>query len=468
VNTLADRLRGVIRPGRANEPGLTPGEQRVSEEASAPALGGTWHEAHGHRFLVVDRTYLPGHRHGRVALADVFPPVGGPWPSLELLGNASRDGGMLFLDLETTGLAGGAGTYAFLVGCAWFDGGVLRIRQYFLSTFSAERALLAAVAEIACQSGTLVTYNGKTFDLPLLDTRFLMHRLDAPFATRPHVDMLYPARRLWRGEEDEAAGTTSSFKLSLLEETLLGHVRVGDVPGFEIPSRYFHYVRTGDARPLEPVFEHNRLDLLSLACVTSRAAGLLEEGPAKASTGRETYGLGRLYERAGRASDARACYARAAGIDEGQRPLARVDWLTKAEALRAYALLARRERRFDDAATAWDGILALCRSPVAITQQAIDALAVHKEHRLGDAHAARALAMRSLALSGSRSRRLAVAHRLARLNRKLGDGSDLFDTLPHADRAVVAVEPHPASGAGAHVRNRVTEIVADEPKERVF
>lgn len=453
MSTLAERLRGVIRPGRASEPGLTAGGPRVPDETSAEALGGTWHEAHGHRFLVVDRTYLPGHRHGRVALADVLPPVGGPWPSLGLLGNASRDGGMLFLDLETTGLAGGAGTYAFLVGCAWFDGGVLRIRQYFLSTFSAERALLAAVAEAACQSGTLVTYNGKTFDLPLLDTRFLMHRLEAPFASRPHVDMLHPARRLWRGEDDEAAGTTSSCKLSLLEETLLGHVREGDVPGFEIPSRYFHYVRTGDARPLEPVLEHNRLDLLSLACVTARAACLLEGGPAQASTGRETYGLGRLYERAGRAVDARACYARAGGLDEGQGALARVDWLTKAEALRAYALLARRERRFEDAAMAWEGILSLRRSPVAITQQAIDALAVHQEHRLGDARAARTLAMRSMALTGSPSRRLAVAHRLARLNRKLGEGSDLFDTLPQADRAVATVVAPP---------------VADEPKAQVF
>ena len=428
MSTLADRLRGVIRPTQQGEAGLPlPSGDRVPDAACAEALGGTWHEAHGHRFLLVDRTYRPGHRHGRIALADVLPPAGQSWPGLDLLGNASRDGHMLFLDLETTGLAGGAGTYAFLVGCAWFEAGVLRLRQYFLSTFAAERALLCTVAEAARLSGTLVTYNGKTFDLPLLDTRFLMHRLEAPFASRPHVDMLHPARRLWRGEDDEAAGTTSSCKLSLLEETLLGHVREGDVPGFEIPSRYFHYVRTGDAGPLEPVLEHNRLDLLSLACVTSRAADLLAQGPSKASTGREAYGLGRLYERAGRSVVARACYARAGGLDEGGGSLlSRVDWVTKAEALRAYALLARRERRHDDAAAAWERIVALRRSPTSITQQAIDALAVHHEHRLGDARAARALALRSLALVGSRSRQDAVAHRLARLDRQLGEASGLF------------------------------------------
>lgn len=439
MSSLTERLRGVIRPPAQAPPQTSvPSGDRHGHEASADVLGGHWHDAQGQRFLLVDRAYAPGHRHGRVALADVLPPPGRAWPSLGLLGTTSLDGGMLFLDLETTGLAGGAGTYAFLVGCAWFDGGVLRIRQYFLSSFAAERALLGAVADAACASGTIVTYNGKTFDLPLLDTRFLMHRLEAPFAGRPHVDMLHPARRLWRGEDDEAAGTTSSCRLALLEETLLGHVREGDVPGFEIPERYFHYVRTGDARPLEPVLEHNRLDLISLACVTARAADLLERGPGSARTGREAFGLGRLYERAGRLAEARTCYAQAGGLEEGGGALARADWRTTAEALRAYALLARRERRHADAAAAWDRIVAMRRCPASITQQAIEALAVHHEHRLGDARTARALALRSLSFSGTRTRQQAVTHRLARLNRKLGDEAGLFESSgPAAD----AVDP---------------------------
>jgi hypothetical protein len=194
--------------------------------------------------------------------------------------------------LETTGLAGGAGTYAFLVGCAWYQDGSLRVRQFFLSNFTAERVLLETVAEIADSCGAVVTYNGKSFDLPLIETRFLLHRLETPFAGVPHVDMLHPARRLWREDGAEC-------RLNALEQLLCGHRREGDVPGFEIPSRYFHFVRTGDARRLEAVMEHNRLDLISLAMLTARASQLLEDGPAAARTGREAVGHGTAL-RAGR------------------------------------------------------------------------------------------------------------------------------------------------------------------------
>jgi uncharacterized protein YprB with RNaseH-like and TPR domain len=103
---------------------------------------------------------------------------------------------MLFLDLETTGLAGGAGSYAFLVGCGWFDGGTFRLRQFFLADFAAERALLEAVAELTEGIACVVTYNGKTFDLPLIETRFVLQRMTTPFADMAHVDLLHPARRM--------------------------------------------------------------------------------------------------------------------------------------------------------------------------------------------------------------------------------------------------------------------------------
>ena len=137
---------------------------------------------------------------------------------------APRTSPLLFIDLETTGIAGGAGTYAFLVGCGWFDGGVFRTRQYFLSSFTAERALLEDVAELAAHTGAVVTYNGKTFDLPLIETRYSLHRLQTPFAGLPHLDMLHPARRMWREPE-------SACRLITLEQTLCGYVREGDVAG---------------------------------------------------------------------------------------------------------------------------------------------------------------------------------------------------------------------------------------------
>src|SRR4029434_9488898 len=138
---------------------------------------------------------------------------------------------MLFLDLETTGLAGGAGTYAFLVGGGWFEplsplasvGQVVcfRTRQFFLTDFGAERALLEAVGELAGNLACIVTYNGKTFDLPLLETRYSMQRMATPFAEIAHVDMLHPARRMWRDAQVEGPVT-------YLEQALCGHERESD------------------------------------------------------------------------------------------------------------------------------------------------------------------------------------------------------------------------------------------------
>ena len=129
-------------------------------------------------------------------------------------------------------------------------------------------------------------------------------------------------------------------------------MREGDVAGFEIPARYFRYVHAGDARPLAAVLEHNRLDLLSLALVTARAAQLLEDGPAAARTAREALGMGRLYERGGMMAEAKSCFARAIEFEDADEDL-------RAEALRAYAIVARRLRQYDDAADAWRRVLGL-------------------------------------------------------------------------------------------------------------
>ncbi|MBI2187698.1 MAG: ribonuclease H-like domain-containing protein [Acidobacteria bacterium] len=344
---LTERLRSVVRSGGSpahdsscssdppyvRRPGLADEHDRSSAapaniRAVADLLGGEWRDWQGHRYLVVDRRYPPGHRHGRVAVADVAPDEGGAWPALGLLdprlaGVASRESAharegrrVLFVDLETTGLSGGAGTYAFLVGCGWFDGAAFRVRQFLLTGYAAERGLLEATGEAAGSAAAIATYNGKTFDVPVIDTRCVLHRIATPFEGMPHVDMLHPARQLWRRPGSADAGSPSaadpagSCRLTAIEAAVLGHVREDDVPGFEIPSRYFHYVRSGDPQPLAAVLEHNRLDLLSLALLTGRLAQLLDRGPEAALTAREAVGLGRLYQRGGRLSDARCCFAR--------------------------------------------------------------------------------------------------------------------------------------------------------------
>jgi uncharacterized protein YprB with RNaseH-like and TPR domain len=358
-------------------------------------------QAGRNRFLVVERSYAPGHRHGWLSVADSLPPEEG-WSRLGLLAGRACGQSLLFVDLETTGLAGGAGSYAFLVGCGWFARGRFHVRQFLLSNFTAERALLEAVKETAGTANAVVTYNGKSFDLPLMETRYALNRLMTPFADMPHVDMLHHARRLWQGRDDD-------HRLSSLESSLLGHERERDVPGFEIPARYFHYVRTGDSRPLAAVLEHNRLDLLSLALLTARAAQLLDEGVTAAATAREALGIGRLYERSGMRSAALACYAKAGEIGPGKCP----------EALYAHAMLLRRSRHYEAAADVWQRLLDLGDCPPRLEREAAEALAVHHEHRLRNLVSARHLAVRSLESGATVSRREAIAHRLARLDRKL-------------------------------------------------
>ena len=413
MNSIADRLRGIVRPAGGSKAQDLARDESDEQDPSHGRRSGRvrWTRQ---RFSTVN-----GRRPARIAssslIAATHPAIvmdrsrsltaclrKKAGPRLGLLAGTSCGGKLLFVDLETTGIAGGAGSYAFLVGCGWFDRGRFHVRQYLLSSFASERALLEAVRDVAGDVDAVVTYNGKSFDLPLIETRYSLNRLTTPFADMPHVDMLHHARRLWHGDDE-------GHRLSSLETSLLGHEREGDVPGFEIPARYFRYVHTGDARPLGAVLEHNRLDLLSLALLTARAAQMLDEGVTSAATAREALGIGRLYERAGMTSDALACFARAADMGPGVCP----------DALYAHAVLLRRLRRYEAAASAWQRLLDLDDCPARLEREAAEALAVHYEHRLRSLPSARRLAMRSLLLDMTHARREAIEHRVARLDRKL-------------------------------------------------
>jgi hypothetical protein len=342
----------------------------------------------------------------------------------------------MFVDLETTGLSGGAGTCAFLVGCGFFEADAFVTRQFFLSGYAAERAQITAVMEWLARCAAIVTYNGKTFDLPVMEMRWSFHRME-PLSGKAHLDMLHPARCLWKGrKQDQVDWSTedesSRCSLAALEKALIGVRRYGDVPGFEIPSRYFHFVRTGDTRPLEPVLEHNRLDLLSLAAITARALALVSEGPSATVDMRECLALGRVYERARQTDRAIHCYRHAAGMshrlaaDAGDISRRRSGWRsspqnetdpdTVVEALRRLALHYRRSRRHQEAAAMWAQILDIEATPRRTTRQAAEALAVHHEHRIRDIEAARRFALRALEVDPKRQRD--IKYRLARLARK--------------------------------------------------
>jgi tetratricopeptide (TPR) repeat protein len=216
------------------------------------------------------------------------------------------------------------------------------------------------------------------------------------------------ARRL------DLSANGASCALGVLEDAILGYRRTGDVPGAEIPSRYFHYARSGDARPLVPVLEHNRLDLVSLAAVASVIARMLHEGAPAARNAHECLALGRLYEQAGAAARASACFERAI---EGDAAVAswQGDPAVQRQALRHLAVRYRRERRHEDAATTWQRIV-----DDGDDLEALHALAVYHEHRSKNLVAARALVLRALNTPLSAQAQDALRHRLGRIDRKLG------------------------------------------------
>ena len=210
-------------------------------------------------------------RHGRYCIRDLAPLDMG---RLAVLGNnpALRDldyREALFLDTETTGLAGGTGTVAFLIGLGWFEGDTFITRQLFARDYGEERATLLGLRERLGGKRFLVSFNGKAFDANLLAARFIMNRMPNPLAGLPHLDLLHPARRLLRHR-------MSDRRLGALEAALLGFERNGDVPGSEIPQRYFDWLRCRDGRLMADVFEHNRLDILSLAALAAQLTELID------------------------------------------------------------------------------------------------------------------------------------------------------------------------------------------------
>ncbi|MBI4618506.1 MAG: ribonuclease H-like domain-containing protein [Planctomycetes bacterium] len=232
---------------------------------------------------------------------------------------------ILFLDTETTGLSGGTGTLAFLIGWGWFETeGELTIEQAFLDGPQDEPAALALLAERSASFDAHVTFNGRTFDLPLLETRYAMARRRAPFSGHLGLDLLPASRRLWGAFFEE-------FRLGALEEGVLGRGRDADVPGSEIPGIYFRYLRDRDARPLSPVFEHNARDIASMAALLDTALDTLAgQGPERLV---DRFALGLLWERHGDFARAREWYARAlsqgAPGDRAARAAARLSLLHK-------------------------------------------------------------------------------------------------------------------------------------------
>jgi uncharacterized protein YprB with RNaseH-like and TPR domain len=283
-----------------------------------------------------------------------------------------------FLDTETTGLAGGTGTAAFLIGLGFVEDDRFRVRQYFMRDYHEEAALLRGLADDLGRFSHVVTFNGRTFDLPLLEARYRLNRDRYPLADLPHLDLLPPARRLWKLR-------LASCRLQALEADLLDLRRRADVPGEEIPRIYFDYVRRRDGRALLRVLEHNRVDVVSLAALAVLACQWVEEG--RAEDPRDVYSLAQVLEQARLFERCEGQYRRV--LETGDAAL-RVEALLK---------LARHKRRAGDhgaAAVLWE------EAARAGDWRARRALAIYHEHRSRDLATALSVVEQGLADLGSR------------------------------------------------------------------
>jgi uncharacterized protein YprB with RNaseH-like and TPR domain len=290
----------------------------------------------------------------------------------------------LFLDTETTGLAGGTGTYAFLVGLAWWDAGGLQVEQLFLRDFSEEHSLLHELAARLAERPVLVTFNGKSFDWPLLENRFTMTRAIKVPPLAAHLDLLHPARALWKLR-------LGSIRLVELERHVLDAERLGwhrgdDVASALIPQFYFDYLRGGTADPLAGVVKHNQMDLRGLAALFGKINSLLDERQSLADENSlDLFGLSKFLQRRGDNKRAHSTCVQAldAGLPSEFRP----------RATRELALMAKRQGDPGAAAALWHE---LARDP-ADGIEACEQLAIHYERRARNLNQALEFAQLALA-----------------------------------------------------------------------
>lgn len=315
--------------------------------------------------LESERLWEARWRHGRVDIgalmelpADLFHAVS------EGEAKASRPEEWAFLDTETTGLAGGSGTCAFLIGVGRITPEGFRLRQFFLRDFEEEASALEALSEELASARTLVTYNGRAFDVPLLETRYRMNRARPPFAALDHVDLLFGARRLWRLRLD-------SCRLQQLEREIIGFDRHGDIPGEQIPTAYFDFLRGQGAAWLGQVFEHNALDIVTLACVAAVVPQRFH-APSRESIEHpeEMVSMGRWLKQSARVEEALALFREAAARGLRDELMFRTLW--------DVAAMERRQKRWEAAVAIWKELATVANPHQAAS---LIELSKHYEHR---------------------------------------------------------------------------------------
>lgn len=403
-----------VRRGRAGlRPDPTPRDRSLDIEAW---VEGVELETHAGRCFCVERVYEAEHRHGRLGLSSLLAHTS------DAIARVARDRAlagvnlrrMVFLDTETTSLSGGVGTYVFMVGLGRFekvDGhDCFVMRQYLMRDFDEQDAVVHLVGDLLEGIEALASFNGKAFDVPVLENRFVLARRPLPLRGVPHLDLLAPARRVWGQRLD-------SCSLTSLESKVLGVRRTQqDVPGYLIPDLYRQYVETGDGREMASVFYHNEQDVLSLVVLAASLCHLVTHPHTEASLpGEDLYGIGRLHEDQGLLEEAERAYQQALAA-----PMAAE---VQAATLRHLGMLLKRQGRRQEAAEIW---WQLAEAEGSSALLGLTELSKEFEWHQRDLQRAVEVTRRALDLVAGwphdyRRRRALqeVEHRLARLERKL-------------------------------------------------
>lgn len=322
-----------------------------------------------------------------------------------------------FVDTETTGLSGGIGVCAFLVGVGYLSTAGFVVEQFLMNDFPAEPDMLHRVCETLERFNVIGSYNGRSFDVPILDGRLLLNGIRTRLSDKPHLDLLHPVRRLWKHRLCDCS-------LKSLEAHAVGHIREDDIEGWMIPEAYFRYLRGGDRKTMERILLHNREDILSLACLAHLTFRAIDS-PKEASLehGLDWYGLGTLFEQHRRTKEAVHCFERALEMGLPEE--------TRRRCLTTLSLAHKRRGDWNDAVRLWKETSSAKED--ANTYLGLEELAKFYEHTQRDLVSARGICQRAIAMiemHAALSETNAVRHldnfehRLRRIEKKMRSGGE--------------------------------------------
>jgi uncharacterized protein YprB with RNaseH-like and TPR domain len=415
MSSLSDRLKSLgVNIGAEGINNTARAARRSQNQSLEQVLGGRPHATPQGETFLVEASYPEKTPHGNRELCLRAPmEVLGKWAGETRLADLGPEA-FAFIDTETTGLSGGAGTYAYLIGAGRFEEGRFHLAQFFMRDPSEEPAQLCALEEFLAPCQAIVSFNGKTFDLPLLKTRYLVQGWQTPFEEMAHVDLLHLARRLWRDR-------LTSRTLLNLEAHILGALRSEeDVPGWMAPQIYFDYLRLGDPTLLRGILYHNAMDVISLATLLDHMAGMLAQPLERgAEHSLDLLALARLFEDLGDLARAQELYIH--GLDHADRRREDLPEDLLLKALTRLSGIYKRQEDYEQAISIW--IQAASKRDLAAHIE----LAKYFEHQARDYDQAAGWTQAAIALVNNSEHLLAferrqqldeLEHRLARLSRK--------------------------------------------------